>query len=127
MDTQHARADEPEPGATGSPRMGPRPLQLYLRLLTAMTPEMRVRGARSGAGIGNAALLLEAAFGAPADPERFLRGLRAYWRHPYRRRLPDPSVVWRSGSARLLDYGHGSTGLPILALPSLVNRAYILV
>jgi poly[(R)-3-hydroxyalkanoate] polymerase subunit PhaC len=61
---------------------------------------------------------------------RFLAGLEAYRRHPYRRadsRLP---VVWRRGAARLLDYGLRRGGPPapptVLIVPSLINRYYIL-
>ena len=35
-------------------------------------------------------------------------------------------MLWASGAVRLLDYGSGCRGLPILVLPSLVNRAYVL-
>lgn len=64
---------------------------------------------------------------ADGEPElrRFLAGARAYWRHPYRRAMPQPPVAWRSGSARLLDYGREGDP-PVLVLPSLINRAYIL-
>jgi polyhydroxyalkanoate synthase len=58
-----------------------------------------------------------------------LRGVEAYRVHPYRRQLPDPPVCWREGSARMLDYGAGvagADGTPVLIVPSLVNRSYIL-
>jgi polyhydroxyalkanoate synthase subunit PhaC len=54
----------------------------------------------------------------------FLRGLEAYRRHPYERVLVEPPVVWREGTTRLLDYAPG--GVPVLVVPSLINRAYIL-
>jgi polyhydroxyalkanoate synthase len=57
--------------------------------------------------------------------ERFLDGLVAYRRHPYRRTLPDPPTLWSEGTTRLLDYGP-EDGTPVLVVPSLVNRAYIL-
>ena len=51
--------------------------------------------------------------------------MRAYWRHPYRRAGADrPATCWQEGPARLLDYGGG--GMPVLVVPSLINRAYIL-
>jgi polyhydroxyalkanoate synthase len=61
---------------------------------------------------------------------RFLDGVLAYRRSPLVRTLADPPVIWRDGAARLLDYGAGA-GLPddaplLLAVPSLVNRAFIL-
>lgn len=55
----------------------------------------------------------------------FLTGIDRYRDHPYRRDLPDPPVVWREGAARLLDYGPAK-GRPVLFVPSLVNRAYVL-
>jgi polyhydroxyalkanoate synthase len=70
-------------------------------------------------------------FAAAVDAElrsradAFLRGLERYRRHPYRRALADPPVLWRDGSSRLLDYGPVG-GAPALVVPSLVNRAYIL-
>ena len=54
-----------------------------------------------------------------------LKGLAAYRRHPHRRSLPDPAVLWQEGSARLLDYATAG-GKPVLFVPSLVNRAYVL-
>ena len=60
-----------------------------------------------------------------ARADRFLSGLERYRHHPYRRDLSEPPAVWRQGSTRLLDYGPG-TGKPVLVVPSLVNRAYIL-
>ena len=70
-------------------------------------------------------------FAAAVDAElrsradAFLSGLERYRRHPYRRALADPPVLWRDGSSRLLDYGPVG-GAPVLVVPSLVNRAYIL-
>ncbi|ALG70762.1 poly-beta-hydroxybutyrate polymerase [Azospirillum thiophilum] len=54
-----------------------------------------------------------------------LTGIERYRRHPYVRDLPDPPTVWAEGGSRLLDYGMGA-GRPVLFVPSLVNRAYIL-
>jgi poly(3-hydroxyalkanoate) synthetase len=39
--------------------------------------------------------------------------------------LPAPPCIWQEGSARLLDYGPPD-GDPVLVVPSLVNRAYVL-
>ncbi len=55
----------------------------------------------------------------------FLRGLETYRHHPYARAVVDPPVVWREGTTRLLDYAPGG-GLPVIVVPSLINRAYIL-
>ncbi|MXP63654.1 alpha/beta hydrolase [Roseomonas sp. M0104] len=51
-------------------------------------------------------------------------GIAAYRRHPWRRQEPDLPVLWREGGSRLLDYG--GAGPPLLVVPSLVNRAYVL-
>jgi len=57
---------------------------------------------------------------------RFLSGLEAYRRHPYRRAAPRLPVRWRGGAARLLDYGARGHGPAVLIVPSLINRYYIL-
>ena len=54
----------------------------------------------------------------------FLRGIQAWRAHPWRRDLPDPPVLWREGTARLLDYG--GEGPSMLFVPSLVNRWTVL-
>lgn len=98
-------ADQPSlPGRSPDPtRVGPRPLSLCLQLAAA-------ESARSGAAV---------------DAGGFLAGLNAYWRHPYRRRPHLLPVLWRDGPARLLDYGVAGDP-PVLVVPSLINRAYIL-
>jgi len=53
-----------------------------------------------------------------------IEGIAVYRRHPYRREAPDPPALWREGSSRLLDYG--GDGPPLLVVPSLVNRPYVL-
>ena len=55
-----------------------------------------------------------------------VRGIAAYRRHPYRRDLPDPPVIWQEGGSRLLDYGSPARARRVLVVPSLVNRAYVL-
>lgn len=96
-------------GTVGAGRRGgPRPLALYLQL-----------AALAASGDGGALA------GPPEGLRRFLGGLRAYWAHPYRRQPDEPPAIWADGPSRLLDYG-GGTGLPILIIPSLINRAYIL-
>ncbi len=55
----------------------------------------------------------------------FLEGIELYRRHPYHRDLADPPLIWREGTTRLLDYGPPD-GAPVLVVPSLINRAYIL-
>ena len=53
-----------------------------------------------------------------------IAGIAAYRRHPWRRDLPDPPVLWSEGGSRLLDFG--GAGPTLLLVPSLVNRASVL-
>jgi poly(3-hydroxyalkanoate) synthetase len=53
-----------------------------------------------------------------------IAGIAGYRRHPWHRDLPDPPAMWREGGSRLLDYG--GAGPPMLLVPSLINRAYVL-
>ncbi len=57
-----------------------------------------------------------------------LQGILAYRRHPYRRTLAEPPVLWAEGAARVLDYRRPdrAQGPALLAVPSLINRAYVL-
>ncbi|MEM9684526.1 MAG: alpha/beta hydrolase, partial [Pseudomonadota bacterium] len=58
--------------------------------------------------------------------DAFLTGIERYRHHPYRRTVDAPSVVWQAGTATLYDYGGPTDAVPILLVPSLINRAYIL-
>jgi polyhydroxyalkanoate synthase len=59
--------------------------------------------------------------------DAFVTGITRYRSHAYRRSLVDPPAVWGAGTTRLLDYGRaGVAGRPLLVVPSLINRAYIL-
>ncbi len=60
-----------------------------------------------------------------------LSGLEKWQTHPYRRAVVNPPVIWSKGSSRLLDFGGcpeatNPHGPPVLVVPSLINRAYIL-
>jgi polyhydroxyalkanoate synthase len=59
---------------------------------------------------------------------RFMQGVQTYRRHPYRRTLEEPPVVWQEGAARLIDYGAAlpASAPVLLVVPSLVNRAFVL-
>jgi poly(3-hydroxyalkanoate) synthetase len=57
-------------------------------------------------------------------PAELIAGIAAYRRHPWRREVAEPAVVWAEGGSRLLDYG--GEGDPVLFVPSLVNRAHVL-
>ncbi len=67
--------------------------------------------------------------------KKFAIGIQKYHDHSYARPTPLYPVVWQQGTTRLYDYvpsvpTTGKTkkksGIPILVIPSLVNRAYIL-
>lgn len=129
-------------------RLGPRPLALHLAIAT-----MIWLGSRNGLPPWNGALpmwrrefrpqLLElgrtvedadpGAFATALDGEirrrfeRLAAGIESYRRHPYRRVLGEPPVLWREGTTRLLDYSAAGSHRPtVLVIPSLINRAYIL-
>ena len=130
-----------------SPRVGPRPLPLHLSMaaLTWMSSLAALPHLKSGS-LPWKSPLRESAQSLVADLQAveaealtaaverevrrrlaaFADGLEAYRRHPYRRALPEPRVAWQEGTTRLLDYGDGAAGPPLLVVPSLINRAYIL-
>jgi polyhydroxyalkanoate synthase len=128
-----------------TPRLGPRPLPLHLAAAItsfasshaalpllksgwlAWRPELKAAGTeleRSLAAVGVEALAEAVERELRSRADLFLRGIERYRDHPYRRDVADPAVLWQDGSTRLLDYG--GTGAPLLVVPSLVNRAYIL-
>ncbi len=61
-----------------------------------------------------------------ARAAEFIEGLELYRNHPYQRDLSEPKILWAQGSTQLLDYNPRSKGQPLLIVPSLVNRHYIL-
>ena len=104
-----ARMDAPGP----MHRRGPRPLLLHLMLSQI-----------SNAGLPSWSGAWPKAGAHPGIDPALAAGIAAYRRHPYRRDLLDPPALWSDGDSRLLDYG--GSGLPVLFVPSLVNRAYVL-
>ena len=56
----------------------------------------------------------------------FAEGIARYRRHAYRRPDPGWPVAWQEGTTRLLDCAPGSQAPPVLVVPSLVNRGYVL-
>ena len=138
------------PHAARMPRLGPRPLPLHLMAAAmsymssnAALPLLRNGLLRWSPGLGKDAEALRASL-AKANAEAltaaieregrrrldaFLTGVERYRSHPYSRDLTEPPAVWTAGTTSLYDYGHVGTGrapVPILLVPSLVNRAYIL-
>ncbi len=143
MDTTGTTATD----TTQARRLGPRPLPLHLMTaawaclsssaglallkqgLLPLKPELRADAEALIAELKRADPLKFAS--ALSDEARRLldqlaAGIQAYRRHPYRRELSDPPTVWRQGTTRLLDYGGPEDGLPVLMVPSLINKAYIL-
>lgn len=90
-------------------------------------PSLVAQGARLAADIdaaGAASVRAALATEALNRLQAFLDGVAAYRAHPYRRDLPDPPVLARAGSARLLDFG--GAGPAVLFVPSLINPAWVL-
>src|SRR5579863_7719615 len=131
----------------GTHRQGPRPLPLHLAAaMLAWTSSLAALPLlRSGLPVWKGELREKAddlaAELASVKPEElaaavaaeavrrlasFLDGLTSYRRHAYRRHPSQVPVLWREGSTRLLDYRMGGEGPPVLVVPSLINRAYIL-
>ena len=137
-------------------RRGPRPLALHLmgsaiRAAAALQmawptewppgwPSSNAGWPKSTAGQAELLRIRHRLAAANASPEAFqaaiwrrlsaqdramLAGIAAYRRHPHSRTLADPPVLWREGGARILDYGSPKDP-PVLFVPSLVNRAYVL-
>lgn len=140
------------PRADGTPtRRGPRPFGLHLGMVMATLlsspgglpflrngslpwkPPLRLRAEDLRRQIAQAESLPNGAESLRRAVDREMRrridsvltGVERYRHHPYHRDLPDPPVLWTEGVTRLLDYGHGA-GRPVLFVPSLVNRHYIL-
>lgn len=121
-------------------RQGPRPLLLHLNLAmmrSALSYNASLNWSAAWQSSSAAAMRTRAA----GEEEKFadavaaelreqdaalIRGIAAYRRHPWRRMLRDPPVIWTEGASRLLDYSGRGAGLPVLFVPSLVNRAYVL-
>jgi polyhydroxyalkanoate synthase len=144
----------PEPEPRQGPR--PLALHLAISAMACMTssaawPSLRrgsldwnaslaARGTALVAALENAdpdAFADAVAAEAAARYKRFLGAVDGYRKHPYRRTLSDPPALWREGSTRVLDYrgtgegaaaGEADMGAapPVLMIPSLINRAYVL-
>ena len=137
------------PLAAPPPRLGPRPLPLHLMAAgmsyassNAALPLLRQGLLRWSPALGpDAEAVRERLARAKAEDlaaaveregrrrlDAFLTGVERYRHHSYRRDLQDPPAVWSAGTTLLHDYGHGGDGaaIPVLLVPSLINRAYIL-
>jgi polyhydroxyalkanoate synthase len=130
-------------------RRGPRPLLLHLSLAMMRSAVLSSawqswNGAwpsRTGAEEPLAKIAERVALSGPGAESRFahallneawaqdrgfLAGIAAYRRHPYQRLMEEPPTVWEEGGSRLVDYTTDGTGPVVVAVPSLINRAYIL-
>ena len=131
------RPDTPGPNH----RRGPRPLMLHLMLASlpssawpaawkswsAGLPDWLVATANPAGETAktSASLIPELPIAELGPDPALLTGIAAYRRHPFMRTLADPPAIWAEGSSRLLDYGKPD-GIPVMFVPSLVNRAYVL-
>jgi len=127
-------------------RQGPRPLPLHLATaMVGWTGSLAALPlARSGSPIWKGGLRDEGAALArdlaaiPSDDlaaavtaeiagrsARLLSAVERYRGHPGGARQSPADVVWTEGSTRLLDLGPAD-GIPLLVVPSLINRWYIL-
>lgn len=127
------------------PRLGPRPLPLHLGLAAwQLTSSIAALPLLSNGWKGWKPHLAERAEAlqqelARADPDALgravvaeglrrvdtlLAGIERYRDHPWRRDVSDPPGTWSEGTTALRDYG--GDGPPVLFVPSLVNRSYIL-
>ncbi len=139
----------PQPPQIPNHRLGPRPLGLHLAVAQAMwlsslsVLPLWKSGLPSWRPSGPLGDLLRNLDPEKADSftaavaaelctrsDAFLTGLERYRHHPYRRDVTDPPALWAEGDTRLLDYGGtapgAARGRPVLFVPSLVNRGYIL-
>jgi len=93
--------------------------------LSNLSPSLRALGSEiAKAGLDRVAPALDRELARRADG--FLTGLETYRRHPHRRSETPAPVIWQEGTTRLLDYGEQRGGKPVLVIPSLINRYYIL-
>ena len=141
----------PQPPETQTPQPppgGPKPLPLHLALqtLTWMSSLAALSALKSGSipwkpELQKAGSALEknlekielADFSAAVDAEArarlaaFSQGVTRYRDHPRAARPAEPPLFWRDGTTRVLDYGTGDRDAPpVLVVPSLINRGYIL-
>jgi poly[(R)-3-hydroxyalkanoate] polymerase subunit PhaC len=127
-------------------RVGPRPLPLHLLSASGVWTSSHLASTLSRNGLvgwkpalAPAAARLESslkdvppeAFAAALNREiaartaSFLDGIERYRHHAYRRDLGLPPALIERGTTRLLDY-RPEGGAPVLVVPSLINRAYVL-
>ncbi|MCW8834750.1 MAG: alpha/beta fold hydrolase [Rhodospirillales bacterium] len=135
------------PTAGQQKRLGPRPLLMHMGIMAGTwmssraalpylkngslpwNPDLEAAGKELESALANVnpetfASAIDAAVAARADA--FVNGVRAYQAHSAHRTMDEPPVLWCEGTTRVLDYGQGGDGPPLLIVPSLINRAYVL-
>jgi len=136
--------------ATGSNRLGPRPLGLHLGLASMTVgsvaaalpmalggalpwlPELEEEGAELQKLLQNldpAELMLAIGREGQQRLQGMMSGIQKYQRHPYKRIQPERETTWSRHGACLLEMPSSSlsSSAPVMFLiPSLVNRSYIL-
>ncbi|MEL6583404.1 MAG: alpha/beta fold hydrolase [Pseudomonadota bacterium] len=112
---------------------GPTPLPLHLALAghalqqgVALAPLAEHYGLSESAPMQGAVLI-----SALEQLSSMFNGIETWRRAPYRRSVERPPAIWSEGSSHLLDYGAtpeaaNPNGPPILVIPSMINRAYVL-
>ena len=119
-----------------NPTLRPRAEALANALTPDLTPDLAPDQAAKSQGNPNSpdvteeiwaefSQALEAEIGRRAND--LLTGILAYRRHPYSRPDETHPAVWSEGTTHLLDYAPGARkATPVLVVPSLVNRHYVL-
>jgi len=140
---------------TAGTRTGPRPLPLHLATAlstwtssVAASPLWKTGWPLSNPNapaIANRSAQLQRSLADTATPDfaaavqraaadrhaRLIDAIHRYRQHPYTRDVTDPPAIWRAGTTLLRDYGQvaeaaNPVGPPLLVVPSLINRAYVL-
>lgn len=122
-------------------RRGPRPLLLHLMLAALKSNGLRAGSAnwnsvwplwsqgfwpRSAVAAGAAPDLAGSFAGAAEADRALIAGIAAYRRHPAQRPPDSWPILWREREITLCDVAPGAPGVPVLFVPSLINRGYIL-
>ena len=132
------------------PRQGPRPLPLHLTVTTGtwLLSRAALPGWRSASpawsqggaaeherlltaleSLGQESLALALDDEIAARSRRFADSVESYRNHPYRRLESCCETQWRDGATRLMFHGLPAgrhVAKPLLFVPSLINRGYIL-
>ena len=124
-----------------APRFGPRPLPLHAfaawranLLALSAASGLDLLDASTGSKVRKASAStdgrLRLAMALQQETSRrwngFWEGVGRYNAHPYRRGLSNQPIFWQAGQARVTDFAPEAHGLPVIAVPSLVNSSDVL-